>query len=82
MTHEPDMDDLGEEVNQRALEMMEELEEHFQQLVEMHPEVASRRDEVFQGWAIQKMAGMQLSIEELAHRLNDIADLLRGPMNN
>jgi hypothetical protein len=38
--------------------------------VEENPEDKDRKDEIFQAWAIQKIAGLQLSILELAEKFN------------
>ena len=63
-------DELGDEVNQRALRLMQEFQEHFEECVQHEPEAEDARDVVFQAWAIQKIAGLQLSIEELVRHFN------------
>ena len=37
---------------------------------EVEPAVENRRDHVFQAWAIQKIAGLQLAVEEIATKFN------------
>jgi hypothetical protein len=57
-------------VDERSLELMDEFEEHFQEVVAMNPELEARRDHVFQAWAMQKIAGLQLLVAEIAGRFN------------
>ena len=49
---------------------MKEFEHHFQQVTEAGLTAENRRDQVFQAWAIQKIAGLQLSIQEIAIKFN------------
>ena len=67
-----DMDaELIAEVNAKSHELMKEFEQHFQQIIEIKPSAKERRDQVFQGWAIQKIAGLQLSVEKIAVKFNE-----------
>ena len=63
--------ELEAAVDARSHDLMKEFEHHFQQVVEFGPTAENRRDQVFQAWAIQKMAGLQLSVEEIAAKLNE-----------
>ena len=66
-----DMDsELEAAVDARSHDLMKEFEQHFQQVIETEPTAENRRDQVFQAWAIQKIAGLQLSIQEIAVKFN------------
>lgn len=58
------------DVDERSIELMEEFEAHFQEVVALHPELEERRDHVFQAWTMQKIAGLQLVVEEIARKFN------------
>ena len=58
------------EVDARSQELILEFENHFREVVDFHPETADRRDHVFQAWTIQKLAGLQLAVEEIARKMN------------
>lgn len=60
----------GAEVDARTHELMIQFESHFQEVVALHPDVADRRDHVFQAWAMQKIAGLQLAVEQIAMKFN------------
>ena len=64
------MERPGEEVDAKSDDLMKEFFEHMQAFLALHPEYEERRDEIFQAWVIQKLAGIQLSIMEIANRLN------------
>ncbi len=58
-----DMDsELEAAVDARSHDLMKEFERHFQQVIEAELTTEDRRDQVFQAWAIQKIAGLQLSL--------------------
>ncbi len=65
-------EDAGEKVNRKSNELIEEFHEHFQEFAEgivaegREPNIESvDRNKVFQGWAIQKIAGLQLLVMDL-----------------
>ncbi|NQU39462.1 MAG: hypothetical protein HQ523_05875 [Lentisphaerae bacterium] len=53
----------------KADELMIEFDRHYAELVEAHPEHEGKRDLAFQGWIIQKVAGLQLCVSELERRI-------------
>jgi len=62
----------GELVDERSNKLIDEFNDHFDECAEsfvqqgIEPDLESvDRERVFQGWAIQKIAGMQLVIEDL-----------------
>ncbi len=63
--------ELEAAVDARSHDLMKEFEHHFQEVIEAGPTGENRRDQVFQAWAIQKIAGLQLSIQEIAAKLNE-----------
>ncbi len=69
---------VGAQVDQASQELMLEYQSHLQRFIQEHPEHADRKDEVFQSWAIQKLAGIQLSILQLAESINSLLDTQSG----
>ena len=66
-----DMDsELEAAVDARSQDLMKEFVHHFKQVIETEPMTEGRRDQVFQAWAIQKIAGLQLCVQEIAMKLN------------
>ena len=63
--------DSEKRVEKKTEELIYESPAHYQSYIEQHPEDKDRKDEVFQAWAIQKIAGLQLSMLELAEKLNN-----------
>ena len=51
---------------------MIEFDKHHAELLEAHPEHEGKRDLAFQGWIIQKVAGLQLCVSELERRIADM----------
>ena len=68
--YRPDDSSPENEVDARASELIHEFHAHFTELIEAHPEHTDRKREIFEGWAIQKFAGLQLSVEHLSEQLN------------
>ena len=62
-------DPLGNQVDARSDALIAEFEQHFAELIRLQPKHANKRDQAFQGWIIQKVAGLQLCITELENRL-------------
>ena len=65
------IEESEKKVEEKTEELIYEFHAHFQEYIKLHPEDADRKDEIFQGWAIQKIAGLQLSILELAEKFNN-----------
>lgn len=59
------------DVDARSHALMVEFENHFRAVVALHPEAEGRRDHVFQAWAMQKIAGLQLVVEAIATKFNE-----------
>jgi len=62
-------------VDKKSEELIREFQSHYEEFVQAHPEHADQRNEIFQGWIIQKIAGIQVSIYEIAERLNRLAGI-------
>ena len=65
-SHDPEVPD----VDARSRELMVQFEGHFREVVGLDPELGSQREHVFQAWAMQKIAGLQLAVEEIANKFN------------
>ena len=52
------------EVDRRTMELIVEFEQHYRDAVELEPSLEGCRDHIFQAWTIQKIAGIQISIED------------------
>ena len=61
-----------DEIDQRSHILIEEFENHYSEVVTQYPEAAEKREEIFQSWTIQKIAGIHLSIEKLAEHIKSI----------
>ena len=62
-------------VDKKSEELIREFQSHYEKLVRAHPEHTGQRDEIFQGWVIQKIAGIQVSIYEISESLNRLAGI-------
>ncbi len=62
-------------VDKKSQELIHEFQSHYEEIVRSHPEYAERRDKIFQGWIIQKIAGIQVSIYEIAESLNKLVGI-------
>ncbi len=58
------------EAEARTVELIREFQTHFEEYAEGHPEGAEKEREIFEAWAIQKIAGLQLCVEHLAEQFN------------
>ena len=64
------METPGQQVEAKSAELIQEFTDHVNEFLTLHPEDEDRRDEIFQAWVIQKLAGLQLSVTEIATRVN------------
>ena len=65
-------------VDKKSQELIREFQSHYEEFVRAHPEHTGQRDEIFQGWIIQKIAGIQVSIYEIAESLNKLVGINDG----
>ena len=52
---------------------IKEFYNHYDEYSALRPEDAEKKNEIFQAWVIQKIAGMHISIIELAKQINLLA---------
>ena len=58
-------------VDEKTEELIYEFHAHYEEYIKLRPEDKNRKDEIFQAWVIQKIAGIQISILELANKFNN-----------
>lgn len=61
-------------VNQKSLELIEEFQEHYQEFTRIYQKDHTDdpdRTLVFESWAIQKIAGLQISVITLAEKIGE-----------
>ena len=59
-------------VEEKTEELIYEFHAHYQSYIKLRPEDKDRKDEIFQAWVIQKIAGIQISILEIVENLNTL----------
>lgn len=59
-------------VDEKTRELIMEFHSHYEEYVKLKPEDKNRKDEIFQAWVIQKIAGLQVSLLEIAERINSL----------
>ena len=63
--------DEGEtQVEARADELIHEFHAHLEEVAATYPQHAEKKREIFEAWAIQKIAGLQLCVEHMAEQHN------------
>jgi hypothetical protein len=67
---EPAEDELIEAVNGRSAELMIEARQYIAGVRQVDPKCSERQ--AFEGWAIQKLAGLQLLVEMLNMQLGEL----------
>ena len=63
-------DNICDIVDKRTMELMAQFEQHYHDAMEIEPTAEGRREHVFHAWTFQKLAGIQISIEEIARKFN------------
>jgi len=63
---------LQELVDNRSDDLQDEFREYWQSIIKSNPEEpkAQERSIVFESWALQKIAGVQVLLEELNSKIN------------
>ena len=61
-----------DKVDEKTNELIMEFHSHYEEYIKLRPEDKDRKDEIFQALIIQKIAGIQVSILELAESLNSL----------
>lgn len=55
---------------ERANELIQEFQAHLAEFIDAQPQYADRKRDIFEAWAIQKIAGLQLCVEHMAEQHN------------
>ncbi len=58
-------------VEEKTEELIYEFHAHYEEYIKLRPEDKDRKDEIFQAWVIQKIAGIQISVLEIANKFNN-----------
>ncbi|MBU0698614.1 MAG: hypothetical protein KKE59_04205 [Proteobacteria bacterium] len=61
-----------DKVDEKTNELIMEFHSHYEEYIKLRPEDKDRKDEIFQAWVIQKLAGIQISILELTESINSL----------
>ncbi len=64
------LDEAEREAEERSHALMVEFNAHLEEFTDLHPEHEGQDRKIFEAWAIQKIAGLQLSVEHIAEQLN------------
>ncbi len=62
--------EAAQQASARTDKLIQEFQEHLEEFTNNHPEHADKQREIFEAWAIQKIAGLQLCVEHLTEKLN------------
>ena len=73
MINKDNVNDKINEIDKQTEMLIKEFYEHYDAYIALRPEDAEKKNEIFQAWVIQKIAGMQISIIELAKHINVLA---------
>jgi hypothetical protein len=71
--NEYNLNDKISEIDKQTEILIDEFYSHYDEYIELRPEDAEKKNEIFQGWIIQKIAGIQISIIELAKQINALS---------
>ncbi len=74
-----DFDEFIAEVDaeEHSKKLIEEFKTHWNEVASDNPELAHAKEQVFAGWAIQKIAGLQLSILHLEQKLRNVENVIK-----
>ncbi len=60
------------EIDDRARGLIEEFSDHTQKYVTSHPLRVGNEHELFESWAIQKIASLQVHVEHLSQKVQSL----------
>ena len=63
-------DEAGRQAETRAHVLMLEFHTHMEEYTALHPEHTGKERQIFEAWAIQKIAGLQLCVEHISEQLD------------
>jgi hypothetical protein len=64
------MDFTQASVDTRSKELIKAFANHYKAYIELCPKDAEKRGMIFEGWAIQKIAGLQVMLELIIQLMN------------
>ncbi len=62
---------IAELINERSEELIGEFSEHRDEYINKHPDKKDSHT-IYEGWAIQKIAGLQCLVESLLYRVSEL----------
>ena len=65
------------QIEAKSTELIKEFYAHLEEYERLYPDDKDNKEEVFHGWVIQKIAGLQLSIFHISERINDLIERLK-----
>jgi hypothetical protein len=65
------------DAEKRSEKLIKEFEAHFEEYLTFRPEDITRKREVFESWAIQKIAGLQLSVEYIGKHMQKLEEAVK-----
>ena len=63
-----------DEIDRKSNQLIDEFQNHYSKVIAEFPEATDRKDEIFQSWVIQKIAGIHFAIEKLSENINNIIE--------
>ena len=72
MTTSDDIKKGTDKVDEKTQELIMEFHAHYEEYIKLRPDDSDRKDEIFQAWVIQKIAGIQVSILDLVEHINSL----------
>ena len=72
MLNPSSLNDKINEIDKQTEKLIKEFYEHYKEYIKLRPDDVEKKNEIFQGWIIQKIAGIQISIIELAKQINSL----------
>ncbi len=66
----PKLEMAERQIEDRIQNLIQEFKHHYEEYVQQHPAKAATKRVVFESWAIQKIAGLQLCVEHIAEQFN------------
>ena len=62
------------QMDKKSAELVDEFYAHLEENKRLYPDDKNKKEEIFHGWVIQKIAGLQLSILHVSERINKLIE--------
>jgi len=69
--------EIREVSEKEAIELMKEFCNHYEEHIKERPEDINRKEEIYQSWSIQKIAGIHIVILKLVEKINTLSETVR-----